>query len=53
MSEWLRVNLCSSKARQSNKPESPLFYFHKKKKPLRWGSNPRPPAFEAVAAYEN
>ena len=41
------VNL-DFKSKQGNDHESPLFCFHRKKL-LRWDSNPRPPAFKAVA----
>ena len=42
--------LMSFKGKQGNEPESTLFYFHRKKATYsRWDSNPRPPAFKAVA----
>ena len=37
------------KGKQGDEPESPLFYFRSKKRLLRWDSNPRAPAFKAVA----
>ena len=43
------VNFKTTRARQRNEPESPIFYFHRKKRLLRWDSNPQSPAFKAVA----
>ena len=43
----VHVNL-DFNGKQGNKPESPLFYFHRKKA-AQVGNDPRPPAFKAVA----
>ena len=45
----LMVVYMTLKARQRNETESPLIYFHRKKRLLRQDLNPQPPAFKAVA----